>query len=477
MKNRHLKKEFELHMLITLLLIAVVSIATFIGCSYGQSMILPNQATIYIDTVSTFADGRESKETYSLDWSEIDGQMVMKKQNEINGEEISQSRLEAGDTKFLLITVDEDDDTEVVTQNLNEMSEEETSKMLIDNGQIQTGEQIRVSKIENSFQKLSPEAKTKYEMLSWMKIVLPILYSILGVWASAYIFYRSKIAVPIATLEEAAGKIANQTLDFTVESDSRNELGRLCDSFEEMRSALEHNNRELFSMMEQKRMLQSSVAHDLRNPIAIMKGYAQLIQNGIGKKVMSEEQVVAQLKNVEQTAERMAYYVESMHEVNHLEDLTLTAEKVDLNQYANQLREDMAALVEEDKLEISVEIKAGETRQWMLDKQAISRILENLVQNSARYAKQQIRVVLEELNQETERTLCITVADDGRGYPQKVLQQKDLYFYTTEEGAHMGMGMVVSRILAKKHGGELRLMNSEPGGAQTQIIIKELTNI
>ncbi len=477
MKNRHLKREFEIHMLITLLLIAVASIATFLGCNYGQSMILPNQATIYIDTVSTFADGREAKQTYSLDWSEIDGQMIMKKQNEINGEEISQSQLEGGNKNYILFTSGKEEDTDLVIRDLSEMSEEETSKMLIDNGQIQTGEQIRVSKIENSLQKLSPEARAKYEMLSWMKIVFPILYSILGVWASGYIFYRSKIAAPIATLEEAAGKIAKQTLDFTVESDSRNELGRLCDSFEEMRSALEHNNQELLSMMEQKRMLQSSVAHDLRNPIAIMKGYAQLIQNGIGKKVMSEEQVVAQLKNVEQTAERMAYYVESMHEVNHLEDLTLTAEQIDLKQYATQLREDMEALVEENGLEISVELRAGEATEWMLDKQALARILENLVQNSMRYAKKQIRVVLEEAKQGTERTLCITVSDDGKGYPQKVLQQKDLYFYTTEEGAHMGMGMVVSRILARKHGGELKLMNAESGGAKTQIIIKELTNI
>lgn len=281
-------------------------------------MILPNQATIYIDTVSTFADGREAKQTYSLDWSEIDGQMIMKKQNEINGEEISQSQLEEGNKNYILFTSGKEEDTDLVIRDLSEMSEEETSKMLIDNGQIQTGEQIKVSKIENSFQKLSPEAKTKYEMLSWMKIIIPILYCILGVWASAYIFYRSKIAAPIATLEEAAGKIA---------------------------------------------------------------------------------------------------------------------------------------------------------------KQALARILENLVQNSMRYAKKQIRVVLEEAKQATERTLCITVSDDGKGYPQKVLQQKDLYFYTTEEGAHMGMGMVVSRILARKHGGELKLMNAESGGAKTQIIIKELTNI
>ena len=55
-------------------------------------------------------------------------------------------------------------------------------------------------------------------------------------------------------------------------------LGRLCIAFEEMRQALYDNNRQLWNMTRQLRILQASVAYDLRNPVAIVEGYVEYMQ-------------------------------------------------------------------------------------------------------------------------------------------------------------------------------------------------------
>ena len=59
----------------------------------------------------------------------------------------------------------------------------------------------------------------------------------------------------------------------------QDELGRLCAAFEKMRQTLYENNRQMWSMLEERRALQASVAHDLRNPIAIMTGYVEYLQD------------------------------------------------------------------------------------------------------------------------------------------------------------------------------------------------------
>ncbi len=66
----------------------------------------------------------------------------------------------------------------------------------------------------------------------------------------------------------------------------------------------------------------------------------------------------------------------------------------------------------------------------------------------------------------------MTVADDGCGFPEKVLHCKNRYFAI--EGSdknHSGMGLAICRILCKKHGGSLMLTNEAEGGAAVKIML------
>lgn len=80
--------------------------------------------------------------------------------------------------------------------------------------------------------------------------------------------YHKILEPPITVLMDATAHIQDRDLNFQITFDGQDELGQLCTAFEKMRQTLYENNRQLWSMLEERRALQASVAHDLRNSIA-----------------------------------------------------------------------------------------------------------------------------------------------------------------------------------------------------------------
>lgn len=489
-RNKYLMREFRMFMLFTVAIIAVGSILTIWGCDCWQKKILPNKAELYLEATAVYADGSKEMKLYTLDLNQADGQKTFSEENDINP--ISVESLEAdisvdsegtsvnirrGDTDLTIenvlvateeVTVEADKAEE---QDETEKKEKELTYLTLTDNQIQTGTKLAVSKIENSFSQLSPKEQQVYTVLSYAKIILPIFYSLIGVILCAFLFYKSKIARPVAVLSKAAEEISAQNLDFTISSSSRDELGRLCDSFEIMRKALWENNERMITMFQEKRLLQSSVAHDLRNPITIIKGYAEYLLGNAKNGTLSGEQLEQQLSNLSVTASRMESYVESIHELNCLEDMELCRENVELSEFMERINGDFSVMARESGKRLHIEDYLKPEQQIQLDSRITCRILENILSNSFRYAEENIwiAVTLEE-EEKGERFLRFVITDDGPGFPSKMLREQELYFFTTEKASgHMGMGTVISRILCKKHGGTLQLENRKHGGAKTTV--------
>ena len=102
--------------------------------------------------------------------------------------------------------------------------------------------------------------------------------------------------------------IQDRDLNFQINFDGQDELGQLCAAFEKMRQTLYENNRQMWSMLEERRALQASVAHDLRNPIAIMTGYVEYLQENSRGGTLTEEKLEKALSNLDQNSDRRLQY-------------------------------------------------------------------------------------------------------------------------------------------------------------------------
>ena len=78
----------------------------------------------------------------------------------------------------------------------------------------------------------------------------------------------------------ATQNIKEGNLDFTLEIDSNDEIGELCQNFEEMRQRLKDSAEEKLASEKENRVLISNIAYDLKTPITAVKGYSEGLMDG-----------------------------------------------------------------------------------------------------------------------------------------------------------------------------------------------------
>lgn len=314
-------------------------------------------------------------------------------------------------------------------------------------------------KIENSYRSLSPKRQVVYVAASAAMVVMPAIYCIVGILICAYMFYRRKLKGPLNILEDATAQIKQQNLDFEIKYDSEDELGKLCTSFEDMRYALLQANLDMWNMLEERRNLQASIAHDLRNPIAVIKGYAEYLQINLANENISTNQIAQIADNLYSSAERLESYTDSVRNISNLEALEIKRQSCRLDEFIERVYSDMCILAGKSNITLSVN-KNNLDGEFKIDTESYSRVLENLFQNALRYAE---NTILLQWSVE-ENNLITTIDDDGPGFPNKILKQKR-HTILHGDGEHIGMGLTVSEILCHKHGGKLKVSNKEDGGA------------
>lgn len=313
--------------------------------------------------------------------------------------------------------------------------------------------------IDIHFHEYKIEKERKFFLLS--KYIIIPLWSALCLWVTVWIFYRRELEAPIKTLRDASEKILGDDLDFKVESCCKNELGQLCISFEEMRKNLYDSNYELWKSLEERKRLNSAFSHDLRTPITVLKGYAELVRQFDGK--LSHEKQSEILQKMSNHISRLEHYTEKMNSVQKLEDIIPDEGSVELSDIVGQLSETGKLLCCDKKFIFNPEKKPDE--QLYTDRELVVQVFENLVSNALRYTKEIIEVTVS-VNDEK---LFVTVRDDGKGFSEEALRKAWQPFYRDdkeENKEHFGLGLYICRLLCKKCGGELAVKNSENGGGE-----------
>ncbi len=292
-------------------------------------------------------------------------------------------------------------------------------------------------------------------------IVLTILLAFL---VDAWWFYRWKIKKPLAILNAASQKIAQNDLDFQVAVPTGDELGKLCQSFETMRASLEENNRSLWAAVEERKRLNAAFSHDLRTPLTVLQGYSDLLLDALPSGDLSPEKTVDTVLTMQRSLTKLQRYVESMNSLQRLEDLEPQKSTVPFSTLCAQLEETGKILRKEQRFHFA---SRGEGNVF-LDSELLFQVYENLLSNAGRYAKGNIWVTAEREG----TTLSLTVADDGPGFPPAALKRAAEPYYRADrspnpEGElHFGLGLYLCRVLCQKHGGSLEIGNAPEGGAR-----------
>lgn len=272
-------------------------------------------------------------------------------------------------------------------------------------------------------------------------IGLPVLYITIGIGVATTIYYRKKLRLPIIQLQNGVEKIQEDNLDFHIEYSGDDELGQLCCSMEKMRRELWKKYKELWESLEQRKLLNASISHDIRTPITVLKGYLDYLETNIPQDKLTEDMLLDTLSSMQGAVTRLEQYVDCVRDIEKIESIEIKKQPENVKMLLDEIRSNVQQL--ETKKEISISSNMTMNEIW-LDKGIFFRILENLLQNALRYAEKQVCINLSQ----KKYFLILTVEDDGKGFAGKDLEKATTVFYSSDkEGQHFGIGLSICNIV------------------------------
>ena len=305
-------------------------------------------------------------------------------------------------------------------------------------------------------------------------VAVPAIFAVCLFMASRG-FYKRKLQRPIEAMDDAARRIAEGDLSVPVAvpaEESRSELDRLCASFETMREHLERNNKAMWRVAENRRKVNAAFAHDLRTPLTVLKGRAEMLSTFAPEGLVDAEQLAEASRAMSRQTERLQRYVESMEDLADVDECSVEPREGDVGAWFVRTAAEASDLVRSSGKEF--EAKAGGLpRHAAFDDVALSRIVENALSNALRYAQTSVSLSC----CWKEGMLTVRVQDDGPGFDDAALEHGCEPFWRNaaekrrEDSAHFGLGLNICAELCEKHGGFVRLSNAAGGGAAVEACV------
>lgn len=307
-----------------------------------------------------------------------------------------------------------------------------------------------------------PGDSVAYRMTAWAFIAsVPVIFAACLV-VTGRLFYRNRIARPVAEMDAAAKRIAEGDLDFEMKKQRGDELGRLCSRFEDMRAELARSKGEMWRAAESRRRVNAAFAHDLRTPLTVVRGRAEYIG------MVSDDAKVGKAAGVIlRQAERLASLADSMSGLESLEDAPLRKKALATAELLARIEESAEAAAGDKGIEIAVSGGSPDSRVYA-DEALVLRVADNLVSNAVRHAAEFVSVALEW----SDGVLSLSVRDDGPGFGSSAGRALEPFWRGDDEpvgsaggsDGHMGLGLYICSELCARHGGSVSVSDAPEGG-------------
>jgi signal transduction histidine kinase len=208
----------------------------------------------------------------------------------------------------------------------------------------------------------------------------------------------------------------------------------------------------------------AAAAHELRTPLAGLQLYGDMLADGLGDQNAKEKYA----RHISDEAQRLGRVVSNVLGFSQMErkGVNLNLCEGNLAAAVSQVVERMRPALEETGMEIESTIP--DELQAVFDEDALSRILQNLMDNAEKYSREHEDRRLGVTVEEEPGIARVTVSDGGPGVLTQKHQQifKPFKRNTDEDGpAGLGLGLALAQSLARQQGGDLRIEDSPFGGA------------
>ena len=197
-----------------------------------------------------------------------------------------------------------------------------------------------------------------------------------------------------------------------------------------------------------------TISHDLRNPLMIIRGHAQLLQRATNEPVANERNL-ASIEAILTGAQRMHSMIEDLVDSARLESRQMRIDKrpIQLKYFLRDLLARARAIANVGRVEVDI---PSELPAANADPDQLERIVLNLLTNALKYSPVESPVLIK-ADQGAEE-LTITVADHGYGISAADLPRVFERFYRAKDLRQtegLGLGLYITNLLVEANGGRI----------------------
>lgn len=287
--------------------------------------------------------------------------------------------------------------------------------------------------------------------------------------------YRS-ILKPLNILRIATNKLKEGELDYSVQSDSNDEIGQLCEDFEEMRIRLKELIEQRLRHEEDIKELISNISHDLKTPLTAIKGYAEGLTDGVAGARAKQEQY---LKTICTKANEISALVDELSYYARIDCDTAPYSFKDINvkEYFEDCIGDLGLDLELKSVHVEYDNEVGPEVYIIADAEQLKRVINNIVANAIKYMDNEAGVLCISIHDEGEY-IRTDIEDNGSGIPEQDLPFIFDRFYRADASRNSnkggsGLGLAISKKVIEDHGGSIKAASIEGKGTTISFTLKK----
>jgi signal transduction histidine kinase len=279
------------------------------------------------------------------------------------------------------------------------------------------------------------------------------LCAVLAGLGLTYLLAR-RIMQPVEKLDRAATEVARQNYAYRVAVNSRDELGRLAATFNDMCASIQSARQELIrhERISTIGRLSSSIVHDLRNPLAAIYGGAEIMVDS----EIAPPQLKRLASNIYRASRRIQELLQDL--VNVGRGKTDGAEICRLREVAGAACDSLAPAADAQGVHLTLEIV--DSIELPLERARVERVFINLIGNALEAMPSGGRIQI--TAHPTPDGAVIEVADSGPGISPEIREHLFQPFVSSGKKNGLGLGLALSRQTILDHGGDM-WVESEPG--------------
>lgn len=305
------------------------------------------------------------------------------------------------------------------------------------------------------------------------RIILQAIVIGLGISVILSLLLAKTMVTPIQNLTRAAAKVATGDFSETVDNRSKDEIGVLSRTFNDMADQLEHNIEDLKNSEQMRREFVANVSHELRTPVTSIRSYAETLEEAEGS--LDPETERHFLEVIVSESDRMTKIVQDLLLLSRFDagSMTFDFEEFSFEKSVRDVYD--AQLLEAKRRHHNFGLEFRDELPLIRgDRMRIEQVLINMVSNAIKYTHDGGRIRMT-AGVKDESVWC-SVRDNGIGIPKEDVTRVFERFYRVDkarsrESGGTGLGLSIAYEIVERHGGRIDIQSQKGKGTTITVTL------